>query len=300
MKHKSYMTIQNFSKNSHELRNYFDEQFADSHRTHQKRFVWDHWSANGQYKHHRTPAYHYFPKGLYREFHEGLLKFGREVLGCYDVTPPWLSYYTDGDYQKVHGDIPHGPWAFVYSLTKCKPKKFSGGETFLFKEDILNYWSSFEHFQGLESRDVLHEIQPHFNQLLVFDPRIPHGVNTVKGVDEPSEGRIVIHGWFKDPEPYVVGPLTRKQAAQATGDLLGEIGRMVGPYSVMHGTQSFRIKISPKGNTLQVQALTDTLRFYDPTHRKSFDKILNHLIKSFRFPKSRGVNWLTLPIVYRF
>jgi len=46
----------------------------------------------------------------------------------------------------------------------------------------------------------------------VFDPRIPHGVRTVTGTHDPREGRLVIHGWFVQPRPFIRGPLDGARA----------------------------------------------------------------------------------------
>lgn len=50
-------------------------------------------------------------------------------------------------------------------------------------------------------------IEPQFNRLSLFDPRVPHGVVPVHGVHDPREARIVLHGWFAEPEPYFEGVL---------------------------------------------------------------------------------------------
>ena len=66
-------------------------------------------------------------------------------LGCTAITPPWLSYYVEGCEQKLHSDVPHGPWAFVFSLSPRRPK-FRGGETLLliqlidYKRFVCRIW----------------------------------------------------------------------------------------------------------------------------------------------------------------
>ena len=47
-----------------------------------------------------------------------------------------------------------------------------------------------------------------FNRLTVFDPRLPHGVRPVEGVRDPRQARLVLHGWFADPEPFFTGAIT--------------------------------------------------------------------------------------------
>ena len=48
-------------------------------------------------------------------------------------------------------------------------------------------------------------IPPLFNQLTVFDPRIPHGVRLVEGTHDPLHARVVLHGWFTQPSPFISG-----------------------------------------------------------------------------------------------
>lgn len=99
------------------LRKVFDSRFRDPKSTRSDRFVWDYWHVPDQYTFVRTPAYHYFPKTIYNQFHRFLMTWGRSVLGCKNISPPWLSYYIDGCGQELHSDVPHGPWAYVFSLT---------------------------------------------------------------------------------------------------------------------------------------------------------------------------------------
>lgn len=72
------------------------------------------------------------------------MTYAREELGCAGVTPVWLSCYVDGCRQELHADVPHGPWAFVLSLTRWDARKFTGGETFILKPEVLDYWRSFD------------------------------------------------------------------------------------------------------------------------------------------------------------
>ncbi len=52
-------------------------------------------------------------------------------------------------FQELHTDAPHGPWAFVLSLTP-EPRAFAGGETLLMRPRVLNYWPGFDPSAGLE------------------------------------------------------------------------------------------------------------------------------------------------------
>jgi hypothetical protein len=108
-------------------------------------------------------------------------------------------FRADGCRQELHCDNRHGPWAFVISLTDWDSRAFSGGETMLLSDTTLSFWSSFAADTRIERGDLMRLIEPHFNQLTVFDPRIPHGVREVHGTFEPTEARIVLHGWYTEP-----------------------------------------------------------------------------------------------------
>ena len=83
----------------------------------------------------------------------------------------------------------------VLSLTPDDVKKFSGGNTILMKENVLDYWKTFDPTEGLQIQNLVEHIEPNFNRLIVFDGRIPHAVEEVRGVHDPREGRLVLHGW---------------------------------------------------------------------------------------------------------
>jgi len=77
--------------------------------------------------------------------------WGRATLGCHDVSPPWLSLYVEGCRQELHGDLPHGPWAFVFSLTNWRQRTFRGGETLLVRDEVLDFWHDFASVRGSRS-----------------------------------------------------------------------------------------------------------------------------------------------------
>src|SRR5262249_9599720 len=206
------------------LRRAFDERFAEPRSTRADRFVWDWWHVPGQYTALRTPAWTYFPRRVYEQFHRRLVAWGRETLGCHDISPPWLSLYIDGCRQELHGDLPPGPFAFVYSLTNWTKRKFAGGETLMLRDEVLDFWHDFLSVRSVEEQELVRAIEPRLDRLTVFDPRTPHGVRTVTGTRDPREGRLVIHGWFVQPRPFIRGPLpvrTLSARIEGLGDELG-------------------------------------------------------------------------------
>ncbi len=48
-------------------------------------------------------------------------------------------------------------------------------------------------------------VEPAFNRLTLFDPRLPHGVRAVEGTRDPRRGRLVVTGWFTEPTPFFNG-----------------------------------------------------------------------------------------------
>lgn len=281
------------------LRRSFDRRFADPRRADQARFVWDYWHVPGQYTALRTPAWTYFERRLYEPLHRKLVHWGRATLGCHDISPPWLSLYVEGCRQELHGDLPHGPWAFVYSLTRWRGRRFRGGETLLVRDDVLDYWHDFRSTRSIEHDELIRAIAPQFGRLVVFDPRIPHGVRQVTGTHDPREGRLVIHGWFVQPRPFVSGPLASRALASKLDDLIAAIGHQIGALAVA-GMVSFAFVVDRRGAVRKLRLLSDTTRVArsDDGHRARLVTGLRHQIASWRFPPQRAASQVTLPVVF--
>lgn len=297
---KTHLTIDRFFDRADELRGVFEERFGDGRDTSSARFVWDHWYVRDQYRLIRTPAFHYFPQKLYRSFHERLVRWGREVLGCHDISPPWLSYYVDGCRQNLHSDVPHGPWAYVYSLSPRRPR-YEGGETLLLKPQTLRFWESFAGDEDREAGRYVERIKSPFNRLTVFDPRIPHGVSEVRGVEDPLEARLVIHGWFVEPRPYVVGALTTGQVQKALGGCLEALSRQLEGAGALHGTLSLRLNVTPAGRVSSLAILTDTMVGLEAheSQRRWLSRTLRSLFLAATFPSRRGSSQITIPLLFR-
>ena len=287
------MIVDRFAPEASALRAVFDDRFAEPRRARGDRFVWDWWHVPGQYTHLRTPAWTYFPRPLYEAFHRRLVTWGRAVLGCHDISPPWLSCYVDGCRQELHGDLPHGPWAFVFSLTRGK--KFAGGQTLLVRDEVLDFWHDFRSERAVEEAEIVRAIEPRFGRLVVFDPRIPHGVRQVTGTRDPREGRLVIHGWFVQPRPFVQGPL-RGAAVTARA---GELGAHVGTLPVA-GLLSLAFRVDRRGAVSNVRVLSDTTRVPrgDERARTRMVRSVKQAIAGWRFGAQRGTSQVTLPLVF--
>lgn len=289
-----------FSKQAENLRGQFEKKFSTKKGTSSDRFVWDYWYVANQYQFLRTPAYHFFKGKAYIDFHSQIVQWGREVLGCHDVSPPWLSYYVEGMEQKPHSDVPHGPWAWVYSLSP-KASKFSGGETFIFKPELLNYWSNFAQEKNREQDAYMDFIKPDFNRLVVFDPRFPHGVTQVQGVRDPLEARLVIHGWFVEPRPYVVGGLSADAVQETLTPLIMKLAEIIADIGDVHGTMSLRIQVQNSGLVKSVSPLTSTLQSltHNPQATKKLQNWILINLKKLQFPKAKKTSQITLPILFK-
>ncbi len=306
-----------FFSQSSELRAHFEERFAEPRSTARNRFVWDYWHVPGQYTLLRTPAWEFFPEDLYVRFHEHLVKWGRSVLGCHDISPPWLSLYVEGCSQETHADLPHGPWAWVYSLSPVKKeakkgalqKPFIGGDTCLLSKDILNYWQDyaprFASGKMLESDSMWEKISPVQNRLTVFDPRIPHQVSEVRGVRDPLQGRLVIHGWFVQPRPFIQGKISAKRVEHWIAECSQEIETFLAatPDLGVQGVLTFRIETTASGAVKKVEVLTSSL--VSPFGVEAVRPLVNALkARLLRSPLKSGVKSgggagvVTLPLVF--
>ncbi|MBN8539327.1 MAG: 2OG-Fe(II) oxygenase [Deltaproteobacteria bacterium] len=277
------------------LRNHFDTTMSDRHNP--GRFVWDWWHLPGRYTHLRTPADLFFPEELFLQIESGLKKVGRDLLGCSGISPLWLSNYVEGCEQRLHADRPHGPWAFVLALN-LKPNTFTGGETVLVRPEILDFWKNPAR-SGLafEEDNIVQKIVPKFGRLLIFDPRIPHGVSRVSGTVNPLEGRLVIHGWFTPPNPFIEGSLRPKQIEKVLASFDENFAAFNQPLTT--GTVAYRISIAPKGNVTRVQKLASSMTSAassDQQANRVLDRHVSQFFFTTKFPKANGSSQLTLPL----
>lgn len=297
---KSHVVIEDqFYQGAKKLRDFFESQFENPKETDNKRFVWDYWHVPDQYTLMRTPAYHYFPQKLYMDFHKSLLMWGRRTLGCWDISPPWLSYYVDGCKQELHSDVPHGPWAYVYSLTPWKGRKFSGGETLILKPEVLSYWRNFGGSQDRELPSFVDRIPALMNRLTVFDPRYPHGVTEVRGIRDPLEARLVIHGWFMEPKTYIEGPLPTKSTEKILNlgfDLLQEVLQQT---ELAQGTVSIQMQVGTNGQVRSARFATNTLLNLDGEVPTGLNREILAIYRQLQFSTARSGTLMTIPLIFQ-
>lgn len=291
--------VDRFAREAPALRAVFDSRFAAPREARGERFVWDYWHVPGQYTSLRTPAWTYFPRQLYAQFHNRLVAWGRAHLGCHDISPPWLSLYIEGCRQELHGDLPHGPWAFVVSLTHWRARTFRGGETLLVRDDVLDFWHDFASTRAVEHGELIRTIAPQFARLTVFDPRIPHGVRTVTGTQDPREGRLVIHGWFVQPRPFVRGALAVRALAARIAELTDQLAVWLGGLPIA-GLVSVSFDVDRRGRVTGTRLLSDTTRVprAEERTRKAVVRRIREAIAGWRFGPQRATSRVTLPLVF--
>ena len=291
------------------VRGRYDDVFEDATRARGERFCWDLWHVPKQYTLLRTPAEDFFGEELHGALEEMLMTYARERLGCASMTPMWMSCYVHGMRQELHADVPHGPFAFVLSLTRESGADggftFSGGETQIMRPERLNYWRNFDSSEVVERAQIMETISPRFNQLVVFDPRLPHGVTEVFGTQDIRDGRLVLHGWFKDPEPSFSGALSEEDAAETLETALAELYARLVELPRASGVVCARIKITPSGDVDDLTWTCDTLTPIPlpelPSETDIRDAIMLDIASALlelKFPPRDGSSVITLPFCF--
>jgi hypothetical protein len=296
---RSLAIVDRFAPEGRALRAHLDARLGDPRSATPDRFVWDFWHVPGQYTALRTPAWTYFPEATYARFHSRLVWWGRRTLGCHDVSPPWLSIYVEGCGQELHGDLPHGPFAFVYSLTRWQGRRFRGGETEILRDEVLDWWSGFRSTRRAERPELTRLVEPRFDRLVAFDPRLPHAVRTVRGTLDPREGRAVVHGWFVSPRPFVEGPLEPAELSPRIDALSDAILPLAARLPVA-GLLSLGFRVAPTGRVTGVRVLSDTTRAPSAAERERRRLVATARaeIGAWRFPHLPAVSRVTLPLVF--
>jgi hypothetical protein len=251
--------VPDFFAQAKEMRAVFDERMRRERSRGPESFIWDYWHVPGQYTYLRTFGDRYFPEPLGSAFLSRLRAWGRDVLGCGAITPPWLSYYVEGCVQELHADVPHGPWAYVFSLTRWEDRRFSGGETELLSPETLEFWRHFSPDEGLEAGQLVERVPAAFNQLTVFDARIPHAVRAVHGTHDPLDSRVVLHGWFEYPELIASEDIGDKKALVSLKLATAQLARRVGASEPVTGVVTLRVEFGADGQAREGRVLSDTL-----------------------------------------
>ena len=323
---KHYFTKDSFYAHADKLYSSFQNNHSNAKKANAERFCWDYWHVENQYTQLRTPAKEYYYEGeilneFYAKFEEELLKYARENLALSNFTPIWMSCYVDGMGQELHADVPHGPLAFVFSLTKnfddsdddksSSPSKsgryFRGGETTILRPERANYWQSFDPTEIVERTQLFEEIEPKFNRLTIFDPRLPHGVREVKGTKDVSKGRLVLNGWFNEPTISCQGGLTIEDVGKVLDAKLDLLYEELETLPAMIGFAALRMEIEAEtGNVDSISWGADTvapaLSLRDPNEvTETRDVVLATIagmMSECVFPSSKEKSSICVPFVF--
>ena len=300
-----WRVIDDFYDDVDALREVLHVKQGDVSRVKEERFCWDYWHVENQYTLLRTPAEDYFGDERFKALERALKAYGANELGCSNITPVWMSSYVHSMRQELHADVPHGPFAFVLSLTKWDERKFMGGETQILRPETLNYWKSFDPSAVVERGAILETIEPKYNRLTVFDPRLPHGVCEVFGEKDMLKGRIVLHGWFTDPAPSFRGALTEDDASDVLGETLEALYARLAELPRASGMVCAAVTVAPSGQATSLRWTCDTLTPVPvpnaPSESDVRDAIMLDIASTLletTFPPADGESVITLPFCF--
>jgi hypothetical protein len=291
-------TIPDFFEHAAQMRSEFEAMVGPQRCASPQRFRWDYWHVPGQFTYMRTLARTCFSSKLYSEFAITLRRWALQNLGCAAWTDPWLSYYISGCRQEFHSDVLHGPWAWVFSLTKWTERSFSGGETVLIAPQTLDYWKHFDPKHPQEHDQILRRVAPNFNQLTVFDGRIPHAVAPIEGTMDPLDSRVVIHGWFLPPTARTEGALTFEDIETVLASMKEKWDGERARWGRLNGSVTIRLKIGVDGVAGETEVVASNLISLDfPEREQEARKLAVALASSSRYPESAGTTLVTIPFI---
>lgn len=137
--------------------------------------------------------------------------------------------------------------------------------------------------------------------------RFPHGVKEVKGVYDPAQARIAVHGWFADPAPYFEGALTEDAATPALNAALDRVFKELAELPRAGGLLAAEINLSAAGTVTEIRWLSDTL-IINPaalsselTAEDARNEILTAVFATFfetTFPEADGTSRIVIPLVF--
>jgi Rps23 Pro-64 3,4-dihydroxylase Tpa1-like proline 4-hydroxylase len=267
-----------------------------SHRaeTHQ---VWNYWFVPNLYTYLRTSPEKVIRREYVEQFMRSLEIWSGKNLGMNRVGYPYLSLYVDGCRQALHNDAKNGRFAFVYSLTRNE-RKTIGGETIVLHEGDPFRTKLKTPAAG---RNFYTCIEPRFNRLVIFDDRIPHGVERVEGPMDPLEGRFVLHGHINEAGSIVEGALALDTVNKVFVDAMGPFFSRPRPYlSGYHGPLVYRFIIDRAGDVETCDVIVD--RVIGPYDTSSeWDEFVASLIsalKALKFPPAHGSTTVIQPILF--
>ncbi len=286
-----FLGTQKATEMRHAVEAHFSQPEKHQAATHQ---VWNYWHVPGLYTYLRTNPEKVIPHELIQAFHARLTEWARQRLGLGHVTWPYLSLYINGCSQGIHNDSTNGRFGFVYSLTP-NDRRSRGGETIVFKEG--------DHFRSKLTRPdagsgLYDLIAPTFDRLVIFDDRMPHGVQRIEGSMDPFDGRLVLHGHISESGVEVDGPLSAGDVQAAVLPGVQKVLTAEGAATKLyHGPLVVRLKVDPDGRIVSHRLLVDRLARSDGGDPGAFAQRLLEAAVETRFPQADAPSEVTLPLL---
>jgi hypothetical protein len=256
--------------------------------------VWNYWYVPGIYTYLRAVPERVLGRDLVVAFHDRLRRWAVERLGLGSVTWPMLSLYVDGCGQGIHNDSTNGRFGYVFSLTR-NDRNSRGGETIVWKEGDPFRANLNRANAGAGLYDL---VPPVFNRLVLFDDRMPHGVQRIEGSMDPLDGRLVLHGHISEGDALIQGPLT-PQTVQSL--LLPALDRAFDAFpdteKLHHGPLTLRLEIGPDGRVAACRILVNRVARSDGGSAAPFVESIVGTIKSLRFPPGGAPTLVIFPIL---
>lgn len=297
-----YHLVSPFAADADAMRAAIDSHFGQPERHGRDHQVWNYWYVPDSYTYLRTSPEKVLGPQLAQSFHDRITRFVREHFGMETVTWPYLSLYVEGCGQTLHNDSRNGAFGYVYSLTHWDTRPFQGGETLLFREQ--DYWAS-GRFREAGAGTSFYEVIPsRFNQLLVFDDRLIHGVSEVRGTTNPSAGRIVLHGHLQVKNPFAEGPLAETLPALLQQGLLGDVigtvrARIAREAGRWHGFATCEMVVAPDGHVQAVRPLVQrVLGREGPVADVPALAELHEALRALRFGAQAGPSRIVVPVFF--
>ena len=273
---------------------HFAKPGAHGPDTHQ---VWNYWFVPELYTYLRTSPEKIFRGDRTKAFMQALRTWSLETLGLGKVTLPYLSLYVPGCRQGWHNDSGNGRFAYVYSLTR-DTRLTTGGETLVMREgDGLRRNLT----RPAAGSGFFVSVPPRFNRLVIFDDRVPHGVERVDGAMDPVEGRFVLHGHIHEAGTSVTGalpaPIVEQAIAGVVDRFVADAAERLAPY---HGPLTLRLTAGASGEVVSCDVLIDRVLHPDvsDTAWESLREQLLERLDALRLPEGSGETVVILPLMF--
>ncbi|MGL6074878.1 MAG: hypothetical protein ACRC8S_12015 [Fimbriiglobus sp.] len=293
-----YHIVESFFSEAEGIRAGFESHFANPQNHRSQHQVWNYWYVPEAYTYLKTDPVKIISAELLQRFMARLNGWAMQTLGLSTQSQPYLSLYVNGCGQTIHNDSAAGQMGYVFSITRWDQRNFLGGETILFHPE--NYWQSERMTRSGAGSSFYQLVPSRFNQLLVFDDRVIHGVQTIQGTMDPLQGRLVIHGHLRADSIAILGPLRQAEvspildpAIRQTRGLTAEVKAKVS------GFVTYRMTIAQNGTVRNIEPLCDRLLPLSQDHEpiQSLRNSLLKLLADLVFPATQTETKITIPIV---